>query len=562
MIGAAIAVGVPKFRQSLFGARALPASPTGTAKYVAILPFRVNGDDASLQYTADGIVDSLSAKLFQLKDVHLASQAAAAKVNPKDPPDKVARALGAKLLVQGSLQASGDRLAIAINLEEPSTGRRVWSKDYSGVKQDLLTLQDEIYAGLELALDVKVSSEERAKSITHSTENISAYELYVKGRSLLGNRQRDENILKQAYDLFASATQKDSHFALAYTGMADAGVNLYNLKKDPSWATQALNAANKANVINSNLPEVHFALGQVYNVTGKSSEAVAELKRALELAPNSDEGYRRLGDVYLRTGQKADALKALQQAVDANPFYWPNHYSLGTAYYQFGDNERALKVLQRATELEPNNATIWTTIGAAQYRLSNWNESIAAFKKALDLKPSALIYTNLGTSYFFLGRYDEARANFEKAVDMKPQDPALVGNLADCYRWLGQPDKANSTYERAIALALQMLRTNPRDAVGLSNLGLFYAKKHDTARGLDFIRRARELNPSDVDFFYKEAVINTLASRMPEALKSLHEALTRGYSVREAYVDPELKDLRQRPEFPALAKQFQPKSGS
>jgi tetratricopeptide (TPR) repeat protein len=218
--------------------------------------------------------------------------------------------------------------------------------------------------------------------------------------------------------------------------------------------------------------------------------------------------------------------------------------------------------LQRAAELEPNNATTWTTIGATQYRQSNWNESIAAFKKALELKPSELIYSNIGTSYFFLGRYDEARANFEKAVDMRPQDPYLVGNLADCYRWLGQQEKANSTYDRAIALAFQSLKTNPRDAVALGFLGLFYAKKHDTARGLEFIRRARELNPSDVALFYEEAVINTLASRMPEALQSLREALSRGYSVREAYTDPELKDLRQRPEFPAMAKQFQPKSGS
>jgi serine/threonine protein kinase/tetratricopeptide (TPR) repeat protein len=562
LLAGAISVGVPKFRQSLFGSKTASIGAVAGAKYVAVLPFRVNGDDASLQYTADGIVDALSAKLFQLKDVHLASPAAAAKVSPKDPPDQVARSLGAKLLIQGSLQGSGDRMAIAVSLDEPSTGRRLWSKEFSGVKQDLLTLQDQIYAGLELALDLKVTSEERAKTVTHSTENISAYEVYVKGRSMLGNRQRDEKILKQAFDLFESATQKDSHFALAYTGMADAAVNLYDLKKDPSWATQALDAANKANVINSNLAEVHFSLGQVYNVTGKSVEAVAELKRALELAPNSDEGYRRLGSVYLKTGQKAEAVKTLQQAVDANPYYWPNHYSLGTAYYQFGNNEQALKAFQRATELDPNNATIWTTIGATQYRLSNWNESIAAFKKALDLKPSALIYTDLGTSYFFLGRYDEARANFEKAVEMKPQETVVVGNLADCYRWLGQQEKANSTYDRAIALAFQTLRTNPRDAVELSNLGLFYAKKHDTARGLDFIRRARELNPNDVAFFYKEAVINTLASRMPEALQSLREALSRGYSVREAYSDPELKDLRQRPEFPALAKQFQPKSGS
>ena len=561
VLAAAISVGVPKIRQSLFGPKIASTAPS-VGKYVAILPFRVMGDDASLQYTADGIVDALSAKLFQLKDVHLASPAAAARVGPKDPLDKVARSLGAKLLVQGSLQASGDRMAITVSLDEPSSGRRLWSKEFPGVKQDLLTLQDQIYAGLELALDLKVTSEERAKSATHSTENISAYELYVKGRSLLGNRQRDEKLLKEAFDDFESATRKDAHFALAYTGMADAAVNLYGIKKEAAWATQALDAANHANVINSNLAEVHFSLGQVYSVTGRNTEAVTELKRALELAPNSDEGYRRLGTVYLKSGQKAEAVKTLQQAVDANPYYWPNHYSLGTAYYQFGDNERALKALQRAAELESNNATTWTTIGATQYRQSNWNESIAAFKKALELKPSELIYNNLGTSYFFLGRYDEARANFEKAVDMRPQDPYFVGNLADCYRWLGQQEKANSTYDRAIALAFQSLKTNPRDAVALGFLGLFYAKKHDTARGLEFIRRAREINPNELDFFYKEAVINTLAGRMPEALQSLREALSRGYSVREAYADPELKDLRQRPEFPAMAKQFQPKSGS
>ena len=561
VLAAAVSLGVPKIRQSLFGSKTASTN-LSVGKYVAILPFRVTGGDESLQYTADGIVDALSAKLFQLKDVHLTSPSAAARVSAKDPLEKVARSLGAKLLVQGSVQSSGDRMAIVVSLDEPSTGRRLWSKEFSGVKQDLLTLQDQIYAGLELALDLRVTSEERAKSATHSTENISAYELYVKGRSLLGNRQRDEKLLKEAFDDFENATRKDAHFALAYTGMADAAVNLYTIKKEPAWATQALEAANQANIINNNLAEVHFSLGQVYNVTGKNTEAVTELKRALELAPNSDEGYRRLGTVYLKTGQKAEAVKTLQQAVDANPYYWPNHYSLGTAYYQFGDNERALKALQRAAELEPNNATTWTTIGATQYRQNNWNESIAAFKKALELKPSELIYSNIGTSYFFLGRYDEARVNFEKAVDMRPQDPYFVGNLADCYRWLGQQEKANSTYDQAIALAFQALKTNPRDAVALGFLGLFYAKKHDTARGLEFIRRARELNPNEVALFYKEAVINTLAGRMPEALQSLREALSRGYSVREAYADPELKELRQRPEFPAMAKQFQPKSGS
>src|SRR5579864_4235088 len=84
LLAAGISIGIPKFRQSLFGSRTASTRTPGTGKYVAILPFRVIGEDASLQYTADGIVDALSAKLFQLKDVHVASPAAAAKVNPKD----------------------------------------------------------------------------------------------------------------------------------------------------------------------------------------------------------------------------------------------------------------------------------------------------------------------------------------------------------------------------------------------------------------------------------------------------------------------------------------------
>jgi len=562
LLAAAISVGVPKFRQSLFGSKTASTGVAAGAKYVAVLPFRVNGDDVSLQYTADGIVDALSAKLFQLKDVHLASPTAAAKVSAKDSPIQIARSLGAKLLVQGSLQGSGDRMAITVNLDEPSTGRRLWSKEFQGVKQDLLTLQDQIYADLLTGLDLKLSNEELAKSTIHLTENLSAYELYLKGQSLLHNGQRDDKTLKQALDYFQAAAEKDRNFARAYTGMADTAVYLYNIKKEPSWAAQALEAATRAKAINNNLPEVHFSLGQVYDVTGKSAEAVVELKRALELAPNSDDGYRRLGFAYNSLGNKSEALQAFRKAIDANPYYWFNYNALGRAFFQSGDNDQALKAFQKVTELAPNNTQGWTNIGNVAYRQGKWNEAIAAYKKTLELQPSSVAYTNLGVVYFFQEKYDEARTNFEKAVEMSPQRADLVGNLADCYRGLGQHDKANATYDRAISLALQTLQTNPRDAKSLAYLGLFYAKKGDTGKGLEFIRRAREVDPADNTFLYKEAVINALANRMPEGLQSLRDALSKGYSVREAFVDPELKALRQRPEFLPMVKQFEPKPGS
>jgi tetratricopeptide (TPR) repeat protein len=314
--------------------------------------------------------------------------------------------------------------------------------------------------------------------------------------------------------------------------------------------------------LNDSLPEVHFALGSLYTATGKSAEAVSELKRALELAPNSDDGYLRLGRAYLNMGQKPEALSAFQHAIDANPYYWSNYNMLGAAYFQFGDNAPALKAFQRVTELDPKIPNGWINIGALALHEGNWNQAIPAFRKALELKPSVESYSNLGTSYFFLGQYEEARANFAKALEMSPNESELVGSLADCYRRLGQAPKARATYEQAISLAYRSLQTNPRDAKSLAGLGLYYAKEGDTTKGLDFIRRARGIDPEDVDFLDDEAVINTLANRMPEALRSLEQALTKGYSPRAVLSDPELTPLRQQPEFQTMMQKFQPKSGS
>ena len=547
---------VPGFRLAKYREISTPAAPVG--KFLAILPFRPIGDEASIQYTADGVVDTLSARLLLLKGVHLASPAAAARANPKDPPEQVARSLGAKLLVQGSLQMSGDRITIAVSLDDPSTGRQLWSKYYYGAKQDLHTMQDQIYGDLLSKLDLKLTNQELAKTTIHLTENLSAYELYLNGQSLIRNGQRDDKTLKEALGLFESATRKDPSFALAYTGIADAAVKLYNINKDGARAEQALVAATRAKALNDNLPEVHSILGSVYTVTGKNAEAAVELKRALELAPNSDEGYLRLGRVYLNMGQKAEALKALQQAVDANPYYWFNYNMLGAAYAHFGDNEQALKAFQHVRELQPNNVQGWTNVGTIAYRQGKLSDSIAAFKKVLELKPSAQAYTNLGGSYFFLGQYDDARTNFEKAVDMSPQRADLVANLADSYRWSGQRDKANATYKRAIALATLAYKTNSRDADVLATLASCYAKKGDLPMAFKLISRAHALAPNNSAVIYKEAVIHALAGHQPEALQGLREAFQKGYSRQEALFDIDLGGLRSYPEFQRLVAEFTP----
>jgi tetratricopeptide (TPR) repeat protein/TolB-like protein len=554
---------IPKTRHWVFGAPAVGTSGSGTAglssmsqaKFVAVLPFRVLGDQSSLGYVADGLVEAMSAKLFQLKDVRLASSTAAAKTDPKAPLSQVGKELGVNLIVHGTVQGAGDNLRVSVNLENLAENRLVWSKEFAGVTGDLLTIEDQMYSQLVDALALKPSSDELGRAASHPTENIEAYDLYLRGRNAMGGQLKVGNV-EAAIGYFDGAIKKDPSFALAYTGLADASLRMYRERKETLWADKALSASQEAERLNDNLAEVHTALGGVYSATGKYAEAIVELRRALELAPNSDEGYRRLGDAYRASGRKEEAIQAYQKGIEVSPYYWFNWNALGTAYYRFGDNQKALQAFQRVTELEPGNAAAYRNIGAVYFQQNKWNECVPAFQKSLELEQHSATYSNLGTAYFYLKRYDDAIKMFEKALEMKPNYELAVGNLADAYRWSGRKQLAMAAYDKAIALAYKDLQVNPRGADTMGSLALYYAKKGDSAHALEFIRHARSIEPENISLVYTQAVVYCLADRKLESLNVLDEALHKGYSLEEIKNDPELAELQKLPQFAQLVKKF------
>jgi serine/threonine-protein kinase len=512
------------------------------------------GDQASLGYVADGLGEALSAKLFQLKDVRMASSTAAAKADPKVPLQQTAKDLGVNLIVHGLIQGVGNQLRITVTLDDVADSRVVWSQEFSGMTGDLLTIEDQIYGGLSQALQAKPANGE-ASATAHPTENVEAYDLYLRGRNALRSRQEKKNI-QAAIDFFDQALKKDSSFALAYTGLADASLVMYHESKDSFWSQKALAAAQQAQRLNDNLPEVHYSLGSVYSDTGKTTESIAQLKRALNLAPNSDEGYRRLGNAYLRSGQKDEAIAAYKKALEVNPYYWTNQNAIGMAYFQLGQYENALAAFQRVVELEPNNVFGYMNTGAVYLQQGKYSECIPMFQKAVEIEPRFDIYSNLGTAYFYLKNYPDAVKMFEKAVEMNPNQETAMGNLADSYRWSGQKEKAQLTYDKAIALAFKELEVNPRQAETMESLALYFAKKGDKAKALDFIHRARKIDSAAVSLIYTQAVVENLAGQTSETLQSLKMAFQRGYPVQDAYSDPEMENLKTRPEFQELLKEF------
>jgi serine/threonine-protein kinase len=535
------------------GADASKTVPPKILHYVAVLPFRITGDEENTRYIADGVVDSLSAKLAALKNVYVAPPNAVSAAMKQQDPQRLARALGVKLLLRGTVTSGANGgIAITLTLDDVGAqGRNILHQDFSGVRQDLLTLEDQIFSKLVSTLEIKQSNEELARSTARPTENIGAYDLYLKGRNLWRGAQNAKD-LQNAVSLFDQALKVDPRFALAYAGLADADRRIGDETKDGVWTQKALGAAQQAQALNDNLPEVHFTLGSIYTATGRTSEAIAELQRALELAPNSDEALRRLGTAYMRAGRQKEAIDAYTKATEVNPYLWTNFNQLGAAHFQLGDNTQALQAWQRITELAPDRPEGWANVGVVYYRQGKWNECIPKFQKAIDLQPKAAYYSNLGSAYFYLARYDEAAKMFEKSVSMTPNDAVIHTNLADAYRWSGQGAKATATYDEAISLAYKSIQINPQNAEALGSLAICYAKKGDTRQALQFIARARSIDQKNNWLMYEQVTVETLAGQFSEALVSLGQAVRSGYSLEEAKSDPELKRLRETPEFAKL----------
>jgi serine/threonine-protein kinase len=525
---------------------------TATAFYIGVLPFRADANSPNLNIVAQGMNDSLNAKLFQLTNVHLASQSAAARLSPDANQEQAAQELGAKILVGGSVQGAGDRVRIVINAWDADKKDTIWKQEYSGVAADLLTLEDQVYNGLSQGLKLNTTSEEQTRIASQRpSENADAYQLYLQGRNDL-RRTDDLDKVRHAVSSFDAAVKADPSFALAYAGLAEASMVEYRKTFDNADSLRAVNAAERAQQLGNDLPEVHLTLGMVYSSTGKINEAAAELKQAITLAPNSDDAYRQLCKIYLRLNRPSDAYDAVKKAIELNPYLWLNYYQAYQAYLATGKYGDAEAMAKKVMELDPKNSVGPEALGNIYLKQGKYDLAIPQYQLSLQLKPAPSAFSNLGTSFFYLNRYDEAAQAYLEAVKLNPRDQINLGNLADTYRAMKRTDDAKTTYSKAISLALDQLKTNPRDTNALGSLALYNAKSGNIKDAIRFIQQARKIDQNDLSQMYNEALVYTLAGDHDNAIRALQEAVAHGSSVRAIQSDPEFAPLKGDPQFQGL----------
>jgi TolB-like protein/DNA-binding winged helix-turn-helix (wHTH) protein/Tfp pilus assembly protein PilF len=371
-----------------------PVSPRASAgedlqlHSIAVLPLDNLSGDPSQDYFADGMTDELITDLAKLSSLRVISRTSVMryKGTRKGLPE-IAHELNVDAIIEGSVVRSGKRVRITAQLLHGPTDRHLWAETYERDLSDVLKLQSDVAQAIAQQVRAQVSPQQQVRFRAARSVDPDAYEAYLQGRFYMTNTFSTPRALQSARRYFEQAIQKDSSFALAYSGLADSFVYAAIFRQMPAREAyrSAKEAIGKALELDDSIGEVHDTLGLLtwrydwdmasaekefnqaialapsyscahedralyLSLTGRRGEAMAELRNSLELDPGPSSAITEAGSYYqLRDFERL--VEASQRGVTSNPDEWMEHYYLAIGYEQTGKQREAISEYQKAVEL-------------------------------------------------------------------------------------------------------------------------------------------------------------------------------------------------------------------
>jgi tetratricopeptide (TPR) repeat protein len=535
------------------------AAPIGAVPVIAVLPLANATGTPTNDYIAAGVAESLTTSLASLQGVTMISRAAVVSAANRDPePAAIARELGARYLVEGSVQLSGNRVKLGVNLVRPDRSV-VWAESVEGLFDDIFSLQSRLAAALARALSVQLSAADRAKLAQQPTANPNALAAYYRGRALLERRDVRGNT-EGALAAFNDAVTLDPNFAVAHAALGETYWSRYVETRDSADAERAVSAGTTALRLNPTSPEVRYTLAVTLAGTGQLDAAVAELQHALALRSNFEDARVQLGRVLARQSKIDEAIAEFRKVSDARPDFAIPYSAAGVALFESGRYREAAQAFERVTQLQPDNVVAHQQVGVASQALGDSERALASYQRALAIRPYAPAYSNIGAVYHERGEYAKAIEAYKQALAIRPLARETHRNIGDAYLKLGLTKDALRAYERAIELTRNDLKVDPRNARILSSLALYLQKANRTAEALEPLTAALRIAPQDFEVLRRAAAVHALAGRTTAALDALDLALQHGLSRESAEKEDEFESLRGSTRFKLLVTAKTPRS--
>ena len=522
-------------------------------KTIAVLPLVDLSPGSGNDYIGDGLAQELSSRLARIPGLRVASQTSAFAYKGSHADVRaIARALGVRHVLEGSVRREGDHIRVTTELIDAASGYHVWSQSYDRDFRDLLVIQDDLSRSIISTLQVVLASDIAQRIGQPPTTQIAAFNVYLSGIAKLG-KPGSPGQLDTAEQMFHDALVIDPNFAPAYAGLCERFTLGYEASRDSALATKAEDACKQALKLDSTLREVEMGLAHLYLVTGRPEQATAILHSVIRKDPTDADAYIGLAQAYEEGQRPADAEIAFDRAVEAEPTYVTAHTALGDFLVQHGRVRDALPHFRRVTELSPANPTAFSNLGATLFMVGDFQAAAVALDQSLKLAPSRSAYSNLGNVYYFLGRFMDAARMFRKGTELAPEDHRVWGNLADAlYQVEARRPEAKEHYRHAAELAERRVGVNPKDASTWMQLAFYYIRLGEAARSVPCRTRALALGADEVFVQYYATLIALEEHNIDGALDALHRAIDLGYPIQMVRAGPEFSSLLQDERFKHL----------
>jgi tetratricopeptide (TPR) repeat protein len=416
---------------------------------------------------------------------------------------QIGDALRVSHVLEGSARRSGDRIHLNAQLIDTRSDTHVWAEEYDRDLNDLFAIQAEIAQKVAQHLHAKLSASEKASIEERPTQDLVAYDFYVRAVSIIYNAQVDSLAhladLSEAVDLLNKAVTRDPNFFLAYCQLAFAHDLVYQEEKDHTPARLALAKAaiDSAFRLRPNSGEAHLALGwHVYWGHSDYARARAEIALAQQSLPNNPVVYELAGLIDRRQGRWADATHNLERACELDPRNIPSLITLATTYLWLHDYDQMTRVLDRIVAVQPDGK-LPRLIRAYidQEQRADTRPLRAAVEKILSNEPGSEkdpFVAGYRLDLALCGRDLDAAGRLAAALPQKDGRDFSLGVVA---RLKGDVAAAQAAFMRARAQLEEELRIHPDDMHLVSDLGLIDAALGRKEEALNEGRRAVELAP-------------------------------------------------------------------
>jgi adenylate cyclase len=307
----------------------------GARPAIAVLPFRSQSDDPARDYVADGLTQDIVNALGRFSELTVMSWNAVLPYKEKPAsPAEIARDLGVRYEVEGSVRQGGDRVRVTAQLVD-TDGRVLWSGQFDEALADLLVLQSKITTEITGALAIRVTQVEQRRVLAKPTDSLEAYDYVLRARPALQHPTRAGTV--EARSLLRRAIALDPHYAAAYAELAET----YYLAVSMGWAEspaallgQAEEMANKALSLDESDVRAHVILGRIHIFYHRYDRAKAEIDRAIAINPSDAHGLAGRGNILMWSGQTDQAIASLELAQRIDPeLNAIDRFALSLAYY-------------------------------------------------------------------------------------------------------------------------------------------------------------------------------------------------------------------------------------